>query len=131
MARRNRPPQSFTPKGKGPMKIFSTTLLMASAFLLLGSPLPAQVLPGEEGGFQAAIKQLGGTIRREAMRPGRPFVAVHLRGPQVTDAALQLLASQPDLETLVLVDTKISDAGLERLANISQLQTLDLVSRDT
>ena len=58
------------------------------------------------------MKQLGGTIRRDATRPGRPVVAVDLRGPQVTDAALQTLASQPDLETLVLVDTKISDAGL-------------------
>jgi hypothetical protein len=89
------------------MKIFSTTLLMASTFLLLGSSLLAQVLSGEEDGFQAAVKQLGGTVRRDAMRPGRPVVAVDLRGPLVTDAVLQTLPSQPDLETLVLVDTRI------------------------
>ena len=36
------------------------------------------------------MKQIGGTVRHDTTRPGKPVMAVELRGPLATDAALKV-----------------------------------------
>src|SRR5258708_15853422 len=85
---------------------------------------------GTEDEFQAEIKKLGGAVHRDKERPGKPVVAVDLRGPQVTDTALAMIASQKDLETLVLVGAKVTDKGLKHLAKLDKLKSLDLAGHE-
>jgi hypothetical protein len=44
----------------------------------------------------------------------------------VTDAGLEHLKRLPQLQTLILLDTKVTDTGLERLNGLTQLRVLDL-----
>ena len=117
------------------MRLRATLLLSLVAAL---SPIARPSLAADErqavnakaDRFQAEIKKLGGYVHRDKQRPGSPVVAVDLRGPQVSDATLEMLASQKDLETLVLVGAKVTDTGLKHLAKLGKLESLDLVGNE-
>ncbi len=74
----------------------------------------------------AAIERLGGTVKRDDRRQGRPVVEVSLGGTRVTDGDLAYLARFPELETVALFDSKVGDEGLARLKDCTELRTLYL-----
>lgn len=56
----------------------------------------------------------------------RSIVSIDLRGTNVTDDDLKVIAALPDVVTLELSNTKVTDVGLERLERARQLEYLDL-----
>ena len=69
----------------------------------------------------AAIKKLGGDVEREEGE-----LEVWLRGPNVTDAALNHLAALKDLSRLNLSKSRITDVGLAKLADFRRLKRVNL-----
>ena len=51
---------------------------------------------------------------------------LHLRGRDITDAAITLLSAAPELEDLDLRDSAVTDAGLTGLTRLPNLRRLDL-----
>src|SRR6516225_677744 len=74
----------------------------------------------------ATVAKLGGQVTRDEKADGKPVVAVHLSGPDVTDAVLKELAPLKGLKKLVRGSTKVTDEGLKELAPLKGLQELDL-----
>ena len=72
------------------------------------------------------VKQLGGKVVIDEKSPGKPVIGVSLSQAPVTDAWLEHLKGQTQLQALNLAETPISDAGLEHLQGLTQLQSLDL-----
>jgi len=88
------------------------------------------------------VESRGGHVtiqRREALRPwvGEDFgqlkdrlIAIHLRGPNITDEALKVMIENADvlddLEHLDLAHSQISSDGLLQLDGLSNLTALDL-----
>jgi len=61
------------------------------------------------------IEELGGKVRVDDKRPGKPVVAVSLEGTKVTDAGLKELKELKSLRSLYLMHTKVTDAGVKEL----------------
>src|SRR5262249_52012713 len=72
------------------------------------------------------IERLGGNIRRDEDKPGRPVVEVDLLIRAVTDNDLPLLSALPDLESLNLGITPVTDAGFKHLGRLPKLRRLVL-----
>ena len=87
------------------------------------------VTRADEASSVAALAKLGAGIQRNEKQPGKPVVAVDLRGTEVTDAGLKDLAPLTHLQKLDLSVTKVTDAGLKELAPLKRLQTLDSATR--
>ncbi|HKB37026.1 MAG TPA: hypothetical protein VKD72_11265, partial [Gemmataceae bacterium] len=94
-----------------------------------GKPEPEKnEQPGvkDEQSAVKAIEKLGGTVRVDAKRPGKPVVDVDLSGTTVAGAELKELKELKSLQGLRLGDTKVTDAGLKELKELKRLQELDL-----
>lgn len=68
-------------------------------------------------------------IGNDHLKPlkGLKFVySVNVRGKEIDDNGLQLLAETPSLVRLHLEKTKVTDAGLKHLANLQNLEYLNL-----
>ncbi|MCE9567515.1 MAG: hypothetical protein K8U57_36410 [Planctomycetes bacterium] len=72
------------------------------------------------------VEKLGGTVKRDDTKPGKPVVKVELWESELTDAGLKELAPLTQLTSLSIGGTKITDAGLKELAHFSDLTTLSL-----
>ena len=73
-----------------------------------------------------AVKKLGGTVRPIADNRDEWEVEFHLRGQNLTDDGLAVVARLKNVVWLNLRDTKISDAGLAHLKGLTTLQRLHL-----
>jgi hypothetical protein len=71
-----------------------------------------------------AVEKRGeqGQVQVDEGRPGRPVVAVALRGRCVNDETLDWLGELKDLRRLELEDTRVTDAGIRRLAHLMELR---------
>jgi hypothetical protein len=74
----------------------------------------------------ARIKQLHGDIQVDANQPDQPIIAVNLRGPEVTNDDLALLAGMPNLKSLALEYVNVTNAGLAHLKNLPHIEHLSL-----
>ncbi|MBM4067991.1 MAG: hypothetical protein FJ271_03475 [Planctomycetes bacterium] len=67
---------------------------------------PASAAPPKDAGDVAqailAVEKLGGTVRHDENRPGRPVVALELPGCSVSDEFLKIVQRFPHLEWLDL-----------------------------
>ena len=68
--------------------------------------------PGEKLKAVIDIEKLGGSVRLDEKRPGKPVVRVDLNDTEVTDAGLVHLKELANLEQLFLGGRNITDAGL-------------------
>lgn len=73
-----------------------------------------------------ALKKVGGKIERDETRPGRPVVAVTLKGNEITDLSMSYLKAFPELERLTLQGTYLTDSLLEHIRPISSLKELSI-----
>ncbi|MBC8873301.1 MAG: hypothetical protein H8E44_28020 [Planctomycetes bacterium] len=89
-------------------------------------PAVVEPVPITEEQAIAKIEKLGGMFEVDEKTPGRPVVAVLLRGTQVTDASLKYLRGLTNLEMLSLFFTHVTDGGLEHLEGMTNLRTLSL-----
>src|SRR5262249_11739923 len=80
----------------------------------------------EEASGVTAVEKLGGRVKVDAERPGKPVVAVNLNYTRVTDAGLKELNEFQSLQTLTRFSTHVTDAGLKVMKELKNLQTLDL-----
>jgi hypothetical protein len=80
----------------------------------------------DEGKVVAEIEKLGGKVTRDEASPGKPVIAVDLKGSTVTDAGLAYLAGLKRLQSLNLANTKVTEAGLAHLKGLTELQSLSL-----
>lgn len=53
-------------------------------------------------------------------------VEIDFRNTQITDATLERLAGQPQLEVLNLMSTRVTDAGMKHLAGLAKLRSLSV-----
>ena len=91
----------------------------------------ATIATPDAGKEIAAIEALGGSVRRDDERSGRPVVYINLGGCQkLKDEDLKILASFPELRVLVLGGTATSDAGLKHVAGLKNLTELYLIGTD-
>jgi hypothetical protein len=103
---------------------------VVSLVLVLGAAGASWLLlrPTGEQRAVARIRGLGGDIRVDEGRTGRPVVAVDLHTRLVTDDDLACLTSLPELRFLGLTDTAITDDGLRLLRGLANLEELALAS---
>lgn len=104
-------------------RIALSVMLAVVSWLAIASP-PARADDNENAA--ALIIKLGGTAKRDNMKPGSPIVAVNLEASKVTDAALKEVGRLKRLEILKLSSIAVSDAGLKALAPLAGLKELDL-----
>src|SRR5262245_32178541 len=98
-----------------------------AALLVLLACLPvAADGPEEQQKLVAAIKELGGKVKFDEKRPGKPVVKVDLRDTKVTDDFLAQLKSLTELQFLSLDDTPVTDAGLMHVKGMKRLRWLTL-----
>jgi internalin A len=99
-----------------------TTLVLA---LLL---LPSAVIRADEAEDKAAafVEKLGGTVKRDEQKAGKPVFIVDLNSTKISDAGLKELTAFKQLQMLDLGNTNISNEGLKELAGLRRLQVLDL-----
>src|SRR5437773_1167663 len=92
--------------------------------VLLG--LLVLVLAGraDEASAVKAIEKLGGKVRVDDKRLGKPIVEVDLGNTEVPDAGLKELKEFKSLESLIA--GKVTDAGLKELKELGSLQRLGL-----
>jgi hypothetical protein len=77
----------------------------------------------------AAIRRMRGKVVVDENRKGRPVVAVSLRGTNVDDVGLGLVAGFSQLEELdLLCQQRITDTGLVHLRGLTRLKKLILTS---
>jgi hypothetical protein len=69
----------------------------------------------DEDAAVKAVKELGGQVKVDADRSGKPVVEVYFLGAQVTDAGLKHLKELKSLQVLDLSSTMVTDAGLKEL----------------
>ena len=69
----------------------------------------------------AAIKKLGGRVKVDDEKPGKPVISVDLRRTKVTDAGLVHLKGLTELRGLFLYYTNVTDAGLVHLKGLTEL----------
>jgi len=107
-------------------------LQRSSSFLLLAKSLFYS--SGPETSAIYAIELMGGTVTFDEKSPGKPVIAVYLRGVRLHYAGLvghssllEYLKDLPKIQTLSLDGTDITDAGLEHLEGLTLLQTLSLI----
>jgi hypothetical protein len=103
-------------------------LLLVVLVLIAGAAVAYWFLtrPTDQDKAVAAVEKLGGKAEVDATQPGKPVIAVDLRGKEVTDEDLEQLKHFPQLQKLDLSVTKITDAGLATVGGLTQLQGLDL-----
>lgn len=70
--------------------------------------------------------KLGGWVKVDDNRPGRPVIMVYLKATKITDAGLVHLKGLTKLQSLELDDTKITDSGLLHLKGLTNLRVLKL-----
>lgn len=73
-----------------------------------------------------AIKKLGGRIKSTQASPSEIGIEFHLRGRDLTDSDLKLVAKLGSVVLLNLRDTKITSEGLLHLKGLASLQQLHL-----
>jgi internalin A len=75
------------------------TLWTVPCFLLAAPPARADDAEDKAAAF---VEKLGGTVTRDANRPGKPVIAVSLKKNNVTDAGLKELTALKNLTALNL-----------------------------
>jgi internalin A len=80
----------------------------------------------DEAKALAAVEGLGGAVRVDARRPGRPVIAVDLSRTPVTDAKLKELEDLRELQVLDLSRTAVTDRGVTNLKRFERLGSLNL-----
>jgi hypothetical protein len=92
--------------------------------------LPVQYygLPATEKPGIAAIEKLGGKVKRDEAKPGRPVVWVELDDTKVKDRDLIHLKEMRQLTLLSLNNTNVTDQGMIRIKELKQLRNLRLDS---
>ena len=78
----------------------------------------------------AAITKLGGTVKFDRQRPGKPIISVDLHQSSVTDSGLSEIGELTRLETLNLGSTQVTDDGLAVLKQMADLEILYLNRTD-
>lgn len=124
-------------KRRWPQYRLQTLLLLVALLAVLLSWVRTKLGDEEqERAAAAAVKKMGG----EAWWGHRPLwlrsiagqycfeavVGVRFRGMRATDAALQVVESLGQLESLYLTDCDVTDAGLGRLSGLHWLTSLSL-----
>src|SRR5687767_3719773 len=71
------------------------------------------------------FKKLGGLVRQDDAKTGKPVVAA-LINEKGTDEALKHVAKFRELEYLSLVESSVTDAGLPHLKDLKKLEDLFL-----
>jgi internalin A len=91
------------------------------------APIPTHLAnsPAEDRAVMAVV-QLGGKVKRDEKKLGKPVVEVNLSRTDVTDFELKRLAPLQGLLTLSLWKTKLTDVGLRELKDLTNLTTLDI-----
>jgi hypothetical protein len=84
----------------------------------------------EEERAALAIKKLGGEVRREDDKPGRPVHYANLKGCPVTDGGMKDVLRLPNLRYLNLADTKVTEEGLKEIGRLRGLHILILAGTD-
>ena len=75
----------------------------------------------------AAIKKLGGSIKLDVTRAGKPVSSVRLFDSKIRDPELVHLKEFSDLKVLYLgFSNSVGDAGLAHLSGLTKLESLDL-----
>ncbi|MCH7725606.1 MAG: hypothetical protein IH991_03870 [Planctomycetes bacterium] len=107
-----------------------TTFWMLSGSLLLvgfhSHVRGAKSADDADAAAVAAIKKIGGSVRRIAVNNEDREVEFHLRGRELTDEGLVHVARLKNVVLLHLKDTKITNAGLVYLKGLTQLRELHL-----
>ena len=70
------------------------------------------------------IEEVGGSVIRDEIRPGRPVTRVELTKPDINDRTFRELRAFANLESLYVLDTKVTDAGMASLKGMSHLTSL-------
>ena len=91
-------------------------IVLAVSGLGLGSPARAD---DAEDKAVAFVEKLSGTVTRDEKAPGKPVIAVDLRGRKLTDAGLKELTNLKNLTTLNLAGTQVTDVGLRELTALT------------
>ena len=99
--------------------------------LLLAVGLPSQLLAADpvesaDAAAVAAIKKIGGSVRRFSRAGKDREVEFHLRGRKLTDEGLAHVAALKNVVSLNLRDTRITSAGLKHLKGLTKLRWLHL-----
>ena len=119
------------------------------ALILLATGSPGRA---DEAKAIAAVEKLGGTVKRDDAKPGKPVTDVDLafsktlkdddlkilkefkklewvsfNGTAVTDAGLVHLKDLKTLKTIGLLDTAVTDKGLDHLKGLKSLASLNLI----
>jgi len=75
-----------------------------------------------------AIKKLGGVVRMDNKKPGKPVTMVDLNGQgsrtKLVDADLKVLKEFKHLRHLSLYATQVTDGGMKELRELKSSQTL-------
>jgi Leucine-rich repeat (LRR) protein len=97
-------------------------------FAVLLALLAAAPLSADEAEDRAvkAVESLGGGVLRDEGAPGRPVVAVRLRGTSTSDKHLGDLAAFKRLQRLDLSETNLTGVGLKELGGLTELRELRL-----
>src|SRR5262249_31293632 len=106
------------------------TMVGTVAALVLAPALGFLMADEAEDRAVAAIKKLGGTIKRDTGKQGKPVVQVDLENKKVTDAGLADLKAMRQLQTLRLGRTPVTDAGLAHLKGMQHLRELTLFNTE-
>lgn len=72
------------------------------------------------------VEKMGGKVKRDEAKPGKPVVEVDFIGKEIKDADLAQLAPLQELTALNLGNSKTTDAGLKALTVLKKLETLRL-----
>jgi internalin A len=107
-----------------PRGLTMSKILPLLAGLLLA--VPSLYADEAEDKAVAAVKKLGGKVKRDDKDPAHPVVGVDLSRIKLTVEDMKELAALKNLQTLILWDTQVTDAGLKDLAALKNLQALNL-----
>jgi Leucine Rich repeat len=103
-------------------------LLGVTTTMFCSENLDLSDLSNQERAAVIAVEKLGGKVKRDKTRPGRPVFAVRLASSQVADEDIAVLVKNlPEIRWLSLYSTQITDKGLERLKGLSRLTYLSLL----
>jgi len=97
-----------------------------SAGVLLGLLVLTLTGRADEAAAVKMIEKLGGRVKVDTKRPGKPVVGVDLDRTKVTDADLKELKELKSWRKLDLTNTKVTDAGVKELKVLKSLEVLFL-----
>lgn len=99
----------------------------------VASPEEQEKATKEQEQAIAAIKNLGGSVKRDSKLAGNPVVEVDLCATKTTDGDLAHLKAFPQLRKVILTghckereQNHLTDAGLKHLRDLHNLEELDL-----